>query len=261
MSIMLNPLGSFMPHFEARSSKESLASLNAEVMHTVNGDESALIYIDGRSLSGTYNIDGSVDGSNFFALPSYLFSGLGGTVLPAGQPFFTEAVTAAMTYRVICAAVAGLVKIRVRLSAYTSGSCEVTIRSEASDPISPYIRDQKASTHVVSITGAVGAGVTATLPAIAGLRHYIDQIEVRRIATAALTASAAPVLITTTNLPGNLGMSFGADTGGIGVEKVQILDFGSSGLSATAIGSSSSVIAPAYAGIIWRINVIYRLGL
>lgn len=261
MSIMLNPLGTFMPHFEARGTSDSLASLNAEIVHNLNGDESALIYIDGRSLSGSYNIDGSVDGSNFFSLPSYLFSGVGGTVTPAGQPFFTESVTSAMVYRVICSATGGLVKIRVRLSAYASGSCDVTIRSESSAPISPYIRDQKASTHAVSISGAVGAAVTATLPAIAGLRHYIDQIVVTRVATAALTPSATPVLVTTTNLPGNIAMTFGADAGGTGVEKSQALDFGSSGLSATALGSSSSVVAPAYPGVIWRINVIYRLGL
>jgi spore coat protein U-like protein len=96
---------------------------------------------------------------------------------------------------------------------------------------------------------------------MAGLRHYIDRIDINRTATAALTASATPVLVTTTNLPGSLTLTFGADAGGVGVDKMQTLDFGSSGLSASAASSSSSIVCPAYAGVIWRVNVIYRFGL
>jgi hypothetical protein len=69
------------------------------------------------------------------------------------------------------------------------------------------------------------------------------------------------VLVTTTNLPGNPVLTFGSDAAAQGVDKEQILDYSGSGLAATAIGTATTVVCPAYTGVIWRINVAYRLGL
>ncbi|MFO0240460.1 hypothetical protein, partial [Gemmatimonas sp.] len=134
----------------------------------------------------------------------------------------------------------------------------VTITSDTAETINLAVW-LRPTTLLVSATGAAGAAVTATLPAVAGFRHVIDFIRVTRSATAALTASATPTLITTTNLPGAPVITMGSDAGGIGVDKEGVLDFGASGLAATAVNTNTTVVCPATPNVIWRVNVGYRL--
>lgn len=264
MSIQRNIAGSFMPHPESRRSQGVLAAVNAELIHDVDGDSAAVIFINGTAtLNATYVLEGSPDGTNYFSLIAYPYApGLvGGTLPQPGQPLVTEAVNAATVQRMLCAAVGGLRRIRIRLSAYTSGSAAVTVNSDTCESLNPYVRDQKAATLMVTATGAVSTAVTATLPAVAGLRHYIDRISVVRSATAALTAAATPVVVTTTNLPGTPALTFGSDAGGIGIDREQVFDFGGAGIAASAVNTATTIVAPIWTGVIWRINVSYRLGL
>lgn len=264
MSILRDLLGNFMPHFQSRRSSGNLAVINAELVHDVDGDASAVIYIDGTgTLNCTYIVEGSPDGTNYVPLICFPYApaSLGGTLPQPGQPLYAEAVNAAAVDRMLCCAVGGLRKIRVRLTAYAGGNAAVTINSDDCPSISPYVRDQKAATLMVTATAAASAAVTLTIPAVAGLRHYIDRIDVVRSATAALTASATPVLVTTTNIPGAPALTFGSDAGGIGVDKVQSLEFGGAGMAASAPGTATTVVCPLYTGVIWRVNVAYRLGL
>lgn len=264
MSLLRNLLGNFMPHFEARRTTATLATLNAEVIHDLNGDASALIYLNGTgTLNATYAVDGSADGVNYFPLLCYPYgtASVGGAAPLAAQPLVFEVVNAATVQRALCASVAGLQKVRVRLTAYASGSCAVTINSDDCQSINPYANDTKTATLMVSATAAVSTAVTATLPAVVGLRHYIDRIDVVRSAAQSLTAAAAPFVVTTTNINGSPALTFGQDTGGIGVDKMQSLDFGASGMAATAANTATTIVCAAYTGVIWRINVAYRLGL
>lgn len=263
MSILRNLLGNFMPHMEARTTTGNMTALYAEVVHNVSGDASAVIFLNGIGpLNATYSVQGSPDGSNYFDLVAYPYApgSLGGTLPQPGQPLVAEAVTAATVRRMLCVATGGLQKIRVSLTAYTSGTCEVTINSDECPSLSPYLRDQKAATLMVTAT-AVSTAVTLTLPAVAGLRHYIDRISVLRSATAALTASATPVVVTTTNIPGSPALTFGSDVAGIGVDKELVLDFGGAGIAASAVNTPTTVVCPIYFGVIWRVNAAYRLGL
>lgn len=264
MSIQRNLAGAFMPHQEARRLTGSLAALNAEVVADVNGDESAVIFINGTgTFNATYSVQGSPDGTNYFDLLCFPYApgSVGGTLPQPGQPLVGEVVNAATVQRILCAAVGGLQKIRIRLTAYTSGTAAITINCDAAASLNPYVRDQKAATLMVTATGAVSTAVTATLPAVAGLRHYIDRISVVRSATAALTAAATPVVVTTTNLPGTPALTFGSDAGGIGIDREQVFDFGGAGIATNAVNTATTIAAPAWTGVIWRINVSYRLGL
>ena len=47
----------------------------------------------------------------------------------------------------------------------------------------------------------------------------------------------------------------------ISIDKEARLDFGSTGLAATTLGTNTTVVCPAYTGVIWRVIVGYRLGL
>lgn len=264
MSIFKNLLGNYIPVRESRRATGSLAAVNAELVLDVDGDESGLVHLVGTgTFNATYNIQGSPDGTNYYDILAYPMPNMctGGTIPQAGQPLVTEAVNVAVVHRTLAFACGALKKIRVRLTAYTAGTCAATITADAQASISPYVRDQRSATLVVTATGAAGAAVTATLPAVAGLRHYIGRISVVRSSTAALTASATPTLVTTTNIPGTPALTFGLDASGIGLDKEQVIDFGGAGAAATAINTATTVVCPVLTGVIWRVNVAYRLGL
>lgn len=264
MSTLKNESGLFMPHFEGRSTTGTIAANGAEVVHSLNGDESAIIYFTSTgTLNCTYNIQGSIDGFNYFDIPGYPIPNacFAGTIPHAAQPLISEAVNVTAPARAICVPTGTLKCIRIRTTAYSTGTMAVTINSDDCASLNPYLRDQKAGTLNVSATAAVSTAITATLPAVPGLRHYIDRISVVRSATAALPTSATPVLVTTTNIPGTPTLTFGSDAGGIGIDKEQIIDFGGTGVGSIAINTATTVVCPAYTGVIWRINVAYRLGL
>ncbi|MBY0572036.1 MAG: hypothetical protein K2P84_00010 [Undibacterium sp.] len=260
MSIFKNILGNFMPHFERREATANLASNGAELVLDVNGDNSAVFILDASATAfvGTYVIQGSFDGINYDNLMSYPFSS--NTGLQPAQPLNTEALVSAAR-RILCASVGGLRKIRVRCTAYTSGILSVVINTDDCDSIHPYVRDQKAATLMVTGTAAASLGLTLTLPAATGLRHYIDRISIIRSMTQAQTASATPTVITSVNIPGNPAWTFGTDAAATGVDKEVIQEFGGAGLAATAVGTATQIIAPVLNFAIWRINVAYRLGL
>jgi hypothetical protein len=115
----------------------------------------------------------------------------------------------------------------------------------------------EASNLVQGNTGASGAAVTVTLPAVAGEFHYITMIEITKIFAAANSASATPLVVTTTNLPGSLSYSFGQPVGAIGVEDERIYPFGDSPLKSSVANTATTIVCPATTGIIWKVNVIY----
>jgi hypothetical protein len=261
MSIQLaNALNQTIPVREARETVAGPIVANADILHNVNGDESAIVNVVGTSPVMTLEFTASIDGVNFFAAPAYCLAGAGGTIPSAATPFITDTLAATNTLRVYAVRVSQFKILRVRVSAYTSGTISLVIRSDAQRSVHPVVNDRASTSLFVSASAAVGLTITATLPAVAGLRHYVDFIKVTRSATAALTASATPVLVTTTNLPGSPILTFGQDVAGIGIDKELELDFGGTGLAATAINTATTIVCPAYTGVIWRVNVGYRLG-
>lgn len=268
MSIFRNLLNFVVPVREMRTlpAVAVLASLGSQVEFDVNGDESAAIQIDGGggTLNATYAVEGAIDGTIFQPIPMYPLPAFcsGGTIPVAAQPMFAEAVNAASIKRVVVVSCGQLKKIKVRLTGWTAGSADVMINTDSVQALSPYARDQRAATLLVSATGASGAAVTATLPAVAGLRHYVDFVQVSKFNAAALAAAAVtPVLVTSTNLPGPPVINFPAAVEAQGLEAVRDMDFGGQGISATAIGTNTTIVCPATVGVIWRINIAYRLGL
>lgn len=263
MSILRNLLGQFVPVRERRDIAGTLGALNAEVVLPLNGDEHALVYVQNTNFIGTIEFSGLGDAvAGFLPIVAYPYSVgcVGGTVPLAGQPLLTDALLAANTVRVYSVPVGQLRALRVRASSYTSGACAVTITSDVNFPLNTAI-ESKPSTLFVTATGAAAAGVTATLPAVAGLRHVIDFIRVTRSASAALTAGAAPTVVTTTNMPGSPALTFGASADLQGVDRVEELNFGSTGLAASVLGTATTIVCPVTTGVIWRVNVAYRLGL
>lgn len=264
MTIVRNSNAEIVPIRERREASGVLAALNAELVLPLNGDESGLVYIQSTAFIGTLEFTGANndDTTQFFPVAAYPYSigCAGGTIPLAGQPLIADALVAANTARVYAIPVGQLKALRIRVSAYTSGSCVCTITSDTQPSLNTAIAS-RPTTLLVTATGAASAAVTATLPAVTGLRHVIDFIRVTRSATALLTASAAPLVVTTTNLPGSPALTFGQDAAAQGVDQELVLDFGASGLAASALGTATTVVCPVATGSIWRVNVGYRLGL
>lgn len=268
MSIQRNLGGAFVPVREQRTTGTVLlAALNAEAVLSLSGDESIVIYINGSAgtLNCTFEFTGTVDGTNYFPVPVVPYYGTGAAATPSfAQPMLSEAINTTAVQRVYCARVSQLKAFRVRMSAYTAGSADVCINSDAQKSLHPAIYDGRPTTLYVGATAAVGVAATATLPLVAGLRHYIDFISVQRIASAALVAGAGTVAASVgTNLPAGFvgSFAFGQDAAIQGTMLEIKRDFGGTGLAALAPGVATVLTMPATTGVIWRIEVAYRLGL
>ena len=116
----------------------------------------------------------------------------------------------------------------------------------------------KPDAAVLTVTGtaAAAAGVTVTLAAVAGQFHYITFIEIEKLFSAANAAAAAPLVVTTTNLPGNPAFSFGQPAGAIGGSDTKVYVIPRP-LKSSVVNTNTTIVCPATAGIIWRVNVFY----
>lgn len=114
----------------------------------------------------------------------------------------------------------------------------------------------RPSDQCQSVTAATGVGVTVTLPAVAGSFHYITLIEIHKFFTAANAASATPLVVTTTNLPGGLAFTFGQPVGAIGVTDERIYN-PDGPIKSLVANTNTTIVCPATVGIIWRANVFY----
>lgn len=263
MSIFKNLAAAFVPVREQRRfTAAALNALNAELVATINGDNIAMIDVrTGAAATLTISFEGSIDGINYIAIPAFPYAASIGTIANFAQPIISEAFAAVAPIRQYAIACGGFQLIRVRVSAFTSGSlaCVINTGPEAQLPLRYY--DTPPASLGLTVTAAAAAIATLTLPAVPGFRHILTSLSITRSAAALLVAAAAPVIVTTTNIPGALAFTFGADAAALGTDKTVDLDCGGTGLACTAINTNTTVVGPATAGVIWRINATYRLGL
>lgn len=221
----------------------NLGALNAEFFVDCDGCSSFTL-----DLRGTFNltieVTGFVDASN----PSPPIP-----VRPVGQAAVSYvsvvAGTAAGMWQGSCA---GFDRIRVRVSAYTSGTAVATCVASTA-PLDQSVIGQITS-QIGTTIGAAAAATTLTLAAPgAGLRHYLTYIGITRFATAALTAAATPVAVTTTNLPGALAFTFPAEAALQGTVDRWREDF-SFPIAASAQNTATTIVCPATTAVIWRIT-------
>lgn len=111
----------------------------------------------------------------------------------------------------------------------------------------------------ITATGATNAAVTLTIPAAANLFHYIDRIEIYRVATAALAGTAA-LVVTTTNLPGSVAWSFGNAMAAGGTSNDYSTTLATPLKSSTANTDTTIVMPAPGPNVLWRANVFYHTG-
>jgi hypothetical protein len=223
----------------------NLGALNAEIIADCDGATTVAL-----DLRGTFNLtvelSGTIDGVNWTPIP----------VRPIN--------VAAIAY---VAAVAGAVagvwagkcalyrRVRARVTAYTSGAAAAVLM--VSNGALDDTLQGMATPLIVTTLGAAGAATTLTIPAPgAGLRQYLTYLSVNRFAAALLTAGAAPVAVTTTNLPGALAFSFAADAAAQGTLDRWREDFAFP-IAASAQNTATTIVCPATPNVIWRVTAGY----
>ncbi len=191
----------------------------------------------------------------------YSFTGAGGATVKAesvvlvdvnGTPLSTRAGAAAATDTALVVAA----HPSSPMPAAQSGTWTVQPGNTANT--TPWLtKDQfyTPSSLAVTATGAAGAAVTLTIPAATGLFHYLTLLEIVRYATAAITGTATPVVVTTTNLPCTPAFTF-ATAAAVGTADVRSYVSGTP-LRSAAAGTATTIVCPAIASVIWRVNAVY----
>lgn len=223
----------------------TLGALNAEIVLPADGAASFAL-----DLRGTFTliveVAGSIDGTNWTLIPVRQYNG----VTPV-----QAAVAATSSGSVWIGKCGPFRMIRARVTNYTSGAATAVLAADVAaldDTLNASI-----TPLIVTATGASAAAVTLSLPAPgAGLRQYLTYLSINRYAAAVLTASATPVVVTTTNLPGALAFSFEADAAALGTMVRWREDFAFP-VMASAMNSAVTISCPATPGVIWRVTAGY----
>ena len=222
-----------------------LGSLNAEIIVKTDGASTVTLDIRG-TFSMTIEISGTVDGTNWVPIPV--------KAVNVASKLYVVAVTGTVAgvWTGMCAQYR---QVRARVTAYTSGSAVAHLN--ASTALLDSSLDGMVTTTLGTAVGAAGAAVTLTLASPgAGLRPYLTYLSINRFATALLTAAAAPVTVTTTNLPGTLAFSFGAEALAQGSIDRWREDFAYP-LAASAQATATTIVCPVTTGVIWRVTAGY----
>jgi hypothetical protein len=227
---------------ENLSATGTISALNSEIIADCDGCSSFTL-----DMRGTFNlfleVSGTVDGTNWQPIVLRLLNA-------ASKLYQTQAGgTFTGVYFGQCA---GFRRIRARCVVYTSGSSVTTLMASNAPPF--FGLEELVTGNLGTTVGASGAATTLTLasPGV-GMRHYLTYLSVNRFAAAALTAAAAPVTVTTTNLPGTLAFSFAADAALQGTLDRWREDFAYP-LAASAQNTATTIVCPATTSVIWRIT-------
>lgn len=236
----------------------SLGAPNAELVLTHSnaisgasegfGGGSSLTFQVTGTYVGTLTVEATVDGTTYIAIPHVAAATMLGaiTTVSAATGFFK-------------ASVAGFSRVRVRMSAHSSGAAIVSAIVTFSD--SSYCDNWASMPAVLGVTAtaAVNTGVTLTLPAVAGLSHYITSISIYRMYSVVGIAAAAPNIVTTTNMPGSLAYNFGQAIIAAGSMEQFVLT-PTLPIRSTVVGTATTFVCPAQLQTIWRVNASYYLG-
>ncbi len=147
-----------------------------------------------------------------------------------------------------------------------AGSMSVAIASDQGTlPVSGPQTDAQlrafAAALWVTAVGAVNTSVTATLPAPgAGLFHYITSIRVTKLYALVGVASGTGVTITTTNLPGGPAWTTEQAAGALGTAVKVVDEVCGLPIKSAAANAATTIVCPAQAQTIWRVNVTYYTG-
>lgn len=219
----------------------TLGALNAEVVADCDGCTTVALDLRG-TFSHTVAVQGTVDGTNWVLIP----------VRPQIGGIYVLDIVGTVS-GIWMAACAGFRRVRAIVTAYTSGGSTATL-SCSNALFDDFAKNGGVTAITGTTVGASGAAVTLTIAAPgAGLRHYLTYLSINRFAVALLTAGAAPVTVTTTNIATSLAFSVPADAAAQGTLDRWREDFAYP-LAVTAQNTATTVVCPATTNVIWRVT-------
>jgi hypothetical protein len=223
----------------------TLGSNGAEVV--IQSDGCSGVSLDLRVAAAmSITVEGTVDGSNWTTIPVRQIN--------VASVLYLATITYT-TAGVWWGSCAGYRQIRARVSAYTSGAATATLAATLASI--DWTLSGSVTPTLATTTAAAGVAATLTLASPgAGLRHYLTYLSINRFAAALLTAAAAPVVVTTANLPGSLAFSVPADAAAQGTLDRWREDFAFP-LVASAQGTATTIVCPATTSVIWRVTAGY----
>lgn len=231
---------------DSRAATASIAALNATVQVDLQGASVVGVDLRSAAFTGTVVFEVTVDGTNWSTALGLVGSGAVSLVTGAG----------AVNTQIIVG-VTGQRSMRVRCSAFTSGSLTVALRGTIADYATFAL--PVVAPLAVTATAVVNTGVTLTLPAAsAGLFHVITRIQIDRFFATAGLAGATPTVVTSTNLPGSMAWSF--PTAGILGAMESIIIEPSQPLRSSVAATATTIVCPASTDTIWRVTAIYGVG-
>lgn len=231
---------------DGRAATVTLSTLAATTQVDLAGTSVVAVDLRSAAFTGTVVFETTIDGVNWNAALGLV--GSGAVSLVTGAGVVNSQVIVGCT---------GARSMRVRVSAYTSGTITVGLRATMSDYATFAL--PVVAPLCVTATAAVNTAVTLTLPApSAGLFHVITRIQIDRFFATAGLAGATPIVGTTTNLPGTLAFSFGT-IGAVGTMERLIIEPPQAIRSSTA-ATATTIVLPAGADTIWRATAWYGVG-
>lgn len=243
---------------DARVSSATLGAANAELVMDLNGHDTATFDLRSGALSATLVFEGTLDGTNYIGLPALAIVATTGQAVPA-ETYMAAVVTTSTLNGQYVVKVGGFRRVRVRISAYTSGNVVAFARASRAS-FSMYMRPLPAIP--ASSTAAVNTALTATLPAPgAGLFHYVASIRLTKLYSVVGVAAGAGVIVTTTNMPGSLAWTTEQLASPAGTA-AKVIDESYQGnpLKSSVANTATTFVAPAQLQTIWRWNISYYVG-
>lgn len=227
------------------------SAANSELVVDVEGAAWAQVALT-DTFSLTFIVDATRDGTNYFQLPIYQAGQLGAPVAQVGG-------SVQGVWFVRCA---GYMKLRIRCSAWVSGSAVVTIATcmAALSPVGVQM-PEPLPLVVRPAVSAANTAMTVTLPAAGvGLFHIVHQIKIWGLnQSAAAIADSAGFDITTTNLSVTAWRNM---NGFPAWTKRVLVDMDiENGLRSAAANTASTIVIPAMgAGVSAEALVLYKVG-
>jgi hypothetical protein len=228
-----------------RANVLTLAAVNAETVLFCKNTNSVAIEVR-NTFVGTMVVQYSIDGTNYDQAP--IFN-------PITELFIVNISTVG---KYVCHLPSGTKQVRVLMNAYTSGSAFVSLRGSEGDNFI-YAKPIPTTSSITS-TAALSAALTNTVSAAGlGLFHYITRIRISKYCGAALTAAAAPSIVTTTNLATTPSFDF-KTLGAQGDSEILDLQFTGNPLKSTTANTATTFVCPVLTGAIWKVTVFYYVG-
>ena len=230
---------------DTRTTVRNIAALNGEVILDCANTKAVALDVRGTFVS-TLVVEATINGNDYFSVPFFVST----------SEIWATTITANGIW--ICHLPSGCKRVRVRASAYTSGTALVSLRSSAGDNLS-YAKPLP-TTASVTTTAASGAALTLSVPTPGiGLFHYITKIVINKYCAATLTAGAAPIIVNTTNIATTPSIDF-KTLGSIGDSERIELDFTGNPLKSTTANTATTIVCPVVAGVLWKVSVFYYVG-